>query len=1011
MDGQAEQSEPQHAGGAAGAGVACARRGGAGGPPPPAQQQQLLQPPPKHQYRPPPEQQESHRGSHQPPRAGRGGGSRYPGHAAERSGSPAGRSRRDQQGPSKSLQPTGEREKGFVTSLRDSYGFVSSAERSGEVFFHVTEVQKPEGKDGEPADLTALLCPGCEVEFIVQHNPRNNKPNAKAIVILPPGTIKMQEVGMQEITGVVVKECQVTSRRGGTKENAFGLLRLDTPAEPSPAVDENPQAGEAAELTAASAAVPETLMFELGDVVGGRSPAVGSQAKFLIATHIRSKQRRAVQVEVTAPTPKLSQPAEREMGVVVTVKESFGFIRPVNQKQEVFFHFSELPQGAQVRVGSAVSYNMQFSHKTKRDVGVNVEILEDGSLPLCPPQTMKGIVNIPSNGSTGMLLFRDAQLFEQTCSYTDGDVDPLPDREDVQLCADDEVQFEAHLNLQTLNYSASKVTLLRRAVGAVEFGQVNLIKGNFGFIKCCSRPSDVFFHLSSLKGGLDAQTIAVGTNVQFRVMLDKGTGKLNGVEVAPAPEGAVLFEKVEEEELRGHIVERSFARGTAGTGGMAGLIQYTDDAGSPQRITFVAADVIGSNPKPGDPVSFKIAINLRAAVDALRSTNPRMAAHGARRAVQITVIRHAGTVLALVGSFGFIEYTPVPINVKEIEAKDPTDGIPGRKGQDSVTGTDFGAEAAPIANGVEVGPSQPLGAVSSAQDYPAEGVEGHVAERDELPGLPNEPATAPPSAAAAAPLGKGAAVATEEATEEASGAPENGTAGEGAAAEGDSTPAKATNDRGASPGSDGPAAEQQPPSGATEGSAASAKDKDKRPSKRKKALRRIFFHSSEVADNVVLGVGDEVEFTVVINAKSQDFNACHVVRTKEAPQRPLKYKQRAGEEEQPSGTPPVRAPREVVKRPTVHQPVMPDTTRGFTFGRGKGLEGIEHPPLGLRPPPPPPEPEPKPADPPPPKLKTRTKKAKAQPPPAVTEAAPLAVQRSSSSQLNVEAPPFVPGSL
>ena len=31
-------------------------------------------------------------------------------------------------------------------------------------------------------------------------------------------------------------------------------------------------------------------------------------------------------------------------------------------------------------------------------------------------------------------------------------------------------------------------------------------------------------------------------------------------------------------------------------------------------------------------------------------------------------------------------------------------------------------------------------------------------------------------------------------------------------------------------------------------------------------------------------------------------------------------------------------PSTVIKRPPVHQPVMPDNTRGFTFGRGKGLE-------------------------------------------------------------------------
>ena len=74
---------------------------------------------------------------------------------------------------------------------------------------------------------------------------------------------------------------------------------------------------------------------------------------------------------------------------------------------------------------------------------------------------------------------------------------------------------------------------------------------------------------------------------------------------------------------------------------------------------------------------------------------------------------------------------------------------------------------------------------------------------------------------------------------------------------------------------------------ATDGTAAPpevAPGKDKKGGERKQqALRRIFFHSSEVADNVLLSVGDEVEFAVVFNPKSKELNARYVVRTKVTP--------------------------------------------------------------------------------------------------------------------------------
>lgn len=96
---------------------------------------------------------------------------------------------------------------------------------------------------------------------------------------------------------------------------------------------------------------------------------------------------------------------------------------------------------------------------------------------------------------------------------------------------------------------------------------------------------------------LTADNIAVGANVQFHVIRDKNSGKQNAVNVSPAPEGAVVFETVDEQELQGQVLERSFAKGAQGSGGMAGVIEFLQADEAAQRITFLAADVVGANPK------------------------------------------------------------------------------------------------------------------------------------------------------------------------------------------------------------------------------------------------------------------------------------------------------------------------------------------------------------------------------------------------------------------------------
>lgn len=64
------------------------------------------------------------------------------------------------------------------------------------------------------------------------------------------------------------------------------------------------------------------------------------------------------------------------------------------------------------------------------------------------------------------------------------------------------------------------------------------MRSQFGFIKCCERPGEMFFHFSALQGGPEAFT--VGNDVEFSVTREPKGERLNAVEYAvlftiPAP--------------------------------------------------------------------------------------------------------------------------------------------------------------------------------------------------------------------------------------------------------------------------------------------------------------------------------------------------------------------------------------------------------------------------------------------------------------------------------------------
>ena len=221
-----------------------------------------------------------------------------------------------------------------------------------------------------------------------------------------------------------------------------------------------------------------------------------------------------------------------------------------------------------------------------------------------------------------------------------------------------------------------------------EMGTIVVVKEQYGFIKCCTRPQDLFFHFSSLEPAMASEPppSLVGCDVTFSVSVDSWAGgdkaKPIGVRLARAPPGSAVFEAPEGGGARVHGVCREKAgdgagargRGAAGvtqpdgaqnTQGIIELLPPDEAPPAPRGgggdgdgaalapppqlqppvfLPYLKGDVVSGSvhPRAGDCVSLSIVVDLRS---------------GARRCAGVRVPRRAGTVTAIKKGYGFIQET------------------------------------------------------------------------------------------------------------------------------------------------------------------------------------------------------------------------------------------------------------------------------------------------------------------------------------------------------------------
>ena len=817
-------------------------------------------------------------------------------------------------------------------TLRDAFGFVKGFKRGGgpQLFFHSSEV-----RGGGIASLRA----GDEVKFVAREPAPGSRPGdrddrANALDVTP----LTEEDRAPIVLARGARGTVARALRGRTKADAYGGRVAVEPGVAELAADEKPSA-----TGTATAPSPKDATFEFsGKDLADSCPRLreGDVVAFDLIEHGFTGERRLADVTLVerggarrpgsaaaaregetndggAPAEKARDapggraPDGRETGRVEKLTPSYGFIRKIGGRLDdeartrvapnpsLFFHYARLAEDTRERdlnLGCAVTFARGEDGRSGKPTAVDVSLAPEEEARALEARekahVAKARAAAPATGS-------DA------------------DRWGKEKKAD--ATSNASLDPSDADSSQSDASL--------ELGVVSVMKANYGFIKCCARSDDLFFHSSEVRGGEAA--VAVGRDVAFRVERRPAPGQIRGEEkpvavaVRPAPKGSAVFETVEETFRRGVCVERLVFGRAGGYGARGG-----DQGGAPGALEFAPRDaedekafegpsdpasrggpepegrgvsnesngddsttesttdhaeeaasgVPRENAKDGDPAPrATVGLTFSRAGLADPKTNPRPGdvvrfrvrtdtRTERKTATAVEPVRFAGVVVAVKqqGSYGFLEHD------------DP-----------------------------EAGP-EPAGDADAAGD-----ADGDAAGRSA-----RDPSDVNPD--------------PEEAKEEQR-APE---------------PAKDTPEK---PKGKGEKWQYESEIAANAAKLAGKKAR-KNPRRVAAGKMRVFFHGSEVEAGVALREGDEVEYCVTLPVQlrgrrgdgpgggGKDPQARRIVRTKEAPAptRPTFVNAKSADfgaeptGERPAGT--QFAPGRVFA-----QASMPDGTRGFSMGRGKGL--------------------------------------------------------------------------
>jgi len=255
----------------------------------------------------------------------------------------------------------------------------------------------------------------------------------------------------------------------------------------------------------------------------------------------------------------------KELGKVMRVRDSYGFIYSYTREEDVFFHFSEIVDTASgngtVTVGDDVEYEYGYSNNNK-GAAFRVKVVNvDGN-------TMRktGIVDKVAKGNApGIIrLLNEGGL---TVKYT---LDYCRDKNNYVLGKGDIVQV-------TLGTANGGRKLLGKDIVVIESKEekmlqtipleqgviISLKEDCYGFIQSIKRKEHVYFHYSHLLPSCDRKDVKIGKCVEFKAINETLDNSAQGSPAARQlhflPDDSVQFRTVVHKAVKGVIVTLPYA--------------------------------------------------------------------------------------------------------------------------------------------------------------------------------------------------------------------------------------------------------------------------------------------------------------------------------------------------------------------------------------------------------------------------------------------------------------------
>ncbi|XP_018569827.1 cold shock domain-containing protein E1 [Anoplophora glabripennis] len=532
----------------------------------------------------------------------------------------------------------GTRETGIIEKLLHSYGFIQCCERQARLFFHFSQFS---------GNIEHLKI-GDPVEFEMTYDRRTGKPIASAVTKIAPEVVMSEE----RVTGTVTTEVKASEGSGG---DTTGRISYENRGECF------------------------FLPYTKDDVEGNVTLRSGDKVSFQIATNNRGN--------LGACHVRLENPAHpvKYQGVVCSMKESFGFIERADVVKEIFFHFSEAKTKEELRLGDDVEYIIQT--RNGKEVACNITRLPPGTVIFedLKPEILKGQVlkpidrgpRNPNDALPGRIRYRAPDHSEVEISFSEKD-----QMGDFTLRHGDWVQFQIATDRRDALDRATHILLLDESFRVSgekrEQGVVASIKEGFGFLKCVEREARLFFHFNEILDVDRTNEIQTGDEFEFTVAQDQTSSSMfsnnrqSAIRMKWLPPGTVQFEVRVENDVTGMVTKdippsnwsnRSPAKNqnsfNGEPGSESGLIGYTVN-GIKKTIPFYSKDCdLKHYPRLGDKIQFNINQVKRnkeyIAVD-IQILQSASQTNGIKHSISRNNSQvYQGFIAALKDGFGFIE--------------------------------------------------------------------------------------------------------------------------------------------------------------------------------------------------------------------------------------------------------------------------------------------------------------------------------------------------------------------